>query len=201
MYNMPKCSFCETIIQQGLLVGFWGVEDKTKPICIKCLKKLLDSDGNETGLKNRIEKWLNEEAISFSSIFEPNHLFHYTLKDIGPLKMNMELFQEKNKDELVVGFMTFLSNDLTFKIYKFSQVEKEEFKSKVDDFLATLRVDYRTGVRVGYEIISEKGHYGAKYFVKSKIHDCDQERLLSIFEMVKDTGEKSEVFLSNTLSH
>jgi hypothetical protein len=113
----------------------------------------------------------------------------------------MELFQEKNKDELVVGFMTFLSNDLTFKIYKFSQVEKEEFKSKVDDFLATLRVDYRTGVRAGYEIISEKGHYGAKYFVKSKIHDCDKERLLSIFEMVKDTGEKSEVFLSNTLSH
>jgi hypothetical protein len=198
---MPKCGFCENIIQQGLLVGFWGAEDKTKPICIKCLKKLLETDGNETGLKNRIEKWLEEEEISFNSIFEPNHLFHYTLKDIGPLKMNIELFQEKKKDELIVGFMTFLSNDLTFKIYKFTQKEKEEFKSKVDDFLATLRVDHRTGIRIGYEIISEKGHYGAKYFVKSKIHDCDKERLLDIFERVKDTGEKSDMFLSNTLSH
>jgi hypothetical protein len=196
---MPKCCFCETNIQQGLVVGFWGAEEKTKPTCIKCLKKLLDSDGNETGLKNRIEKWLEEEEISFNSIFEPNHTFHYTLKEIGPLKMNMELFQEKNKDELVVGFMTFLSKELTFKLYKFSQEEKEKFKVKVDDFLATVRIDHRTGMRVGYEIISEKGQYGAKYFVKSKIHDCDKEKLLKIIEMVKDTGEKSEIFLNNTL--
>ena len=89
---MPKCGFCENIIQYGLLVGFWGAEDKTKPICIKCLKKLLETDGNETGLKNRIEKWLEEEGITFNSIFEPNHLFHYSLKNIGPLKMNIELF-------------------------------------------------------------------------------------------------------------
>lgn len=198
---MPKCGFCENIIQHGLLVGFWGEEDKTKPICIKCLKKLLETDGNETGLKKRIEKWLEEEEITFNSIFEPNHLFHYTLKDMGPLKMNIELFQEKNKEELVVGFMTFLSKDLTFKIYKFTQEEKEKFKIKVDEFLATLRVDYRTGMRVGYEVMSEKGHYGAKYFVKSKIHDCDKKRLLDIFEMVKDTGEKSEIFLNETLSH
>jgi hypothetical protein len=198
---MAKCCFCESFIQQGFQVGFWGPEDKTKPICIKCMKKLLDSDGNETGLNGRIEKWLEEENISYNSIFEPKHLFHYTLKDVGPLKMNIELFQEKNKDELIVGFMTFLSKDLTFKIYKFSQEEKEQFKTKVDEFLSTLRVDYRTGMRVGYEIISEKGHYGAKYFVKSKIHDCDKDRLLDIFEMVKDTGEKSEIFLNNTLKH
>ena len=76
---MAKCCFCENIIQHGLLVGFWGTEDKTKPICIKCLKKLLETDGNEIGLKNRIEKWLEEEGISFNSIFEQNHLFHYDL--------------------------------------------------------------------------------------------------------------------------
>jgi hypothetical protein len=69
------------------------------------LKKLLDSDGADTGLKNRIEKWLEEEELSFSSIFEPNHLFHYTLKEIGSLKMNVEIFQEKNKDELIVGLI------------------------------------------------------------------------------------------------
>jgi len=193
---MPKCGYCENYLEQGLLVGFWGDENKTKPICIKCLKKLLDSDGTETGLNNRIEKWLKDEKISFSSIFEPNHVFHYTLKEIGPLKMNVEIFQEKNKDELIVGFMTFLSNDLTFKIYKFSQDEKEDFKRRVDEFLSTLRVDYRTGMRVGYEIISEKGHYGAKYFVKSKIHDCDQEKLFKILDMVTETGQKSEMFLS-----
>jgi hypothetical protein len=193
---MPKCGYCENYLEQGLLVGFWGTENKTKPICIKCLKKLLDSDGIETGIRNRIEKWLDGEKISFSSIFEPNHVFHYMLKEIGPLKMNVEIFQEKNKDELIVGFMTFLSNDLTFKIYKFSQDEKEEFKRRVDEFLSTLRVDYRTGMRVGYEIISEKGHYGAKYFVKSKIHDCDHEKLFEILNMVKETGQKSETFLS-----
>jgi hypothetical protein len=187
---MPKCGYCENYLEQGLLVGFWGTENKTKPICIKCLKKLLDSDGIETGIRNRIEKWLDGEKISFSSIFEPNHVFHYMLKEIGPLKMNVEIFQEKNKDELIVGFMTFLSNDLTFKIYKFSQDEKEEFKRRVDEFLSTLRVDYRTGMRVGYEIISEKG------FVKSKIHDCDHEKLFEILNMVKETGQKSETFLS-----
>jgi hypothetical protein len=136
-----------------------------------------------------------EEEISFSSIFEPNHLFHYTLKEIGSVKMNVEIFQEKNKDELIVGFMTFLSNEFTFKIYQFSQEQKEDFKRRIDEFLATLRVDYRTGIRVGYEIISEKGHYGAKYFVKSKAHDCDREKLFDILDMVKKTGEKSEAFL------
>ena len=192
---MPKCGYCENFIENGLLAGFWGPENKTKPICIKCLKKLLDSDGADTGLKNRIEKWLKEEEISFSSIFEPNHLFHYTLKEIGSVKMNVEIFQEKNKDELIVGFMTFLSNELTFKIYQFSQEQKEDFKRRIDEFLTTLRVDYRTGIRVGYEIISEKGHYGAKYFVKSKAHDCDREKLFDILDMVKKTGEKSEAFL------
>jgi len=198
---MPKCGFCENRIDQGLLVGFWGVDDKTKPICIKCLKKLLDSDGKDIGLKNRIEKWLEEEKISFNPIFEPNHLFHYTLKDIGLHKMTIELFQEKNSDELIVGFMTFLSNDLNFKIYKFSKDEKEKFKRKIDEFLSTLRVDYRTGIRVGYEILSEKGHYGAKYFVKSKTHDCDKEKFLGILQRVKETGEKSENFLHATIEN
>ena len=114
--------------------------------------------------------------------------------------MNVEIFQEKNKDELIVGFMTFLSDDLTFKIYKFSLDQKEDFKRQIDEFLTTLRVDYRTGMRVGYEIISEKGHYGAKYFVKSKAHDCDKEKLFEILNMVKITGEKSDAFLGTLLN-
>ena len=198
---MAKCCYCENFITQGLVVGFWDADDKTKPICIKCMKKLLESDGTDTGLKNRITQWLEEENISSSLIFEPNHQFHFTLKDVGPLKMNMELFQEKNKDELILGFMTFLSKDLTFKIYKFSNDEKEEFKMKVDDFISTLRVDYRTGIRVGYEIISDKGNYGAKYFVESKIHDCTREQFHDVLEMVKETGEKSENFLNMTLNN
>ncbi len=196
---MPKCCFCEEFIENGLLVGFWGADDKTKPICIKCLKKLLDTDGNETGLKTRIEKWLKEENIEFNSIFEPNHLFHLTLKNIGPQKMSIELIQEKNKDDLIVGFMTFLSRDLTSKLYKFSQDEKEEFKRNVDEFLSTLRVDYRTGMRVGYEIISEKGHYGAKYFIKTRAHECDKEKFLKILDMTKNTGKRSDEFLNQTL--
>jgi hypothetical protein len=187
-------------VDKGFLVGFWDSEDKTKPICIKCLKKLLDSNGSETGLQNRIEKWLEEECIQFNLIFEPNHLFHFTIKDTGSLKMSIEIFQEKNKDDLVIGFMTFLSNELTFKIQKFSQTEKEEYKRKVDVFLSTLRVDYRSGMRVGYDIISENGHYGAKYFIKSKAYDCDREKLFDILQMVKKTGEASNLFLNDTLN-
>ena len=55
-------------------------------------------------------------------------------------------------------------------------------------------------MRVGYEIISEKGHYGAKYFVKSKAHDCDKEKLFEILNMVKITGEKSDAFLGTLLN-
>lgn len=198
---MPKCCFCEDFIETGIVAGFWGPEDKTRPMCIKCLKKLLDSDGTETGLKERIKKWLEEENISFNVIYEPHHLFHFTLQDLGSVKMNIEVFQEKNKDELIAGFMTFLSNELTFKIYKFSQDQKEELKRKVDEFLSTLKVDYRSGLRVGYEIISEKGHYGAKYFVKSKAHYCDKEKFFDILEMIKSTGEKSEEFLNKTLNN
>jgi hypothetical protein len=60
-------------------------------------------------------------------------------------------------------------------------------------------VDYRTGVRVGYEIVSEKGHYGAKYFIKTKAHDCNKEKFLKILEMTKNTGQMSDEFLNQTL--
>ena len=95
--------------------------------------------------------------------------------------------------------MTFLSRDLTFRIYKFSEEQKEEFKRKVDEFLSTLRIDYRTGIRVGYEIISDKGDYGAKYFIKTRAHDCDKEKFLKILEMTKNTGQRSDEFLNQTL--
>ena len=196
---MARCCHCEKVIESGLLFGFWGPSDETKPICISCLKKILDSDGNETGIKQRIESWLKEENISCNGVNEPNHLFHLALEDIGVLKMRIEVFQEKNSSDITIGFMTFLSKDLTFKIYKFSQEEKEQFKNKVDDFLSSLRVDYRTGVRVGYEIVSEKGHYGAKYFIKTKVHDCDKEKFLEILEMTKNTGDMSDEFLNQTL--
>jgi hypothetical protein len=187
------------IIEGGLLFGFWGPEDKTKPICIKCFKKVLDSDGNESGIKQQIEKWLEAENISYNGINEPKHVFHFALEDIGTLKMRIEVFQEKNNPDITMGFMTFLSKDLTFKIYKFSQSEKEQFKQKVDDFLSSLRVDYRTGIRIGYEIVSENGHYGAKYFIKTSAHDCDKEKFLKILERTKNTGERSDEFLNQTL--
>ncbi|MFZ8908759.1 MAG: DUF2299 family protein [Nitrosopumilaceae archaeon] len=196
---MVRCCLCEAIIENGLMFGFWGQEEKTRPLCIVCLKRLLESDGKDTGVRQRIEKWLHEENIAFNTINEPKHVFHLALEDVGPLKMGIEIFQEKRNLELVMGFMTFLSRDLTFRIYRFSQEEKEKFKRKVDDFLSTLRVDYRTGIRVGYEIISERGHYGAKYFIKTKSHDFDKEKFLRILEMTKSTGKRSDEFLNQTL--
>jgi hypothetical protein len=196
---MARCCHCETIIENGLLFGFWGTEEKTKPICVSCLKRFLDSDGKDTGIKQRIEKWLEGENITYNGINEPRHIFHLTLEDVGPLKMTIEVFQEKLNQNIVIGFMTFLSKDLTFRIYKFSQQEKEQFKNKVDEFLSTLRVDYRTGIRVGYEIISEGGHYGAKYFIKTKPHNFDKEKFLKILEMTKNTGQRSDEFLNQNL--
>ncbi len=196
---MAICCHCEKVIESGLLFGFWGPGDKTKPICISCFKRVLYSDGNETGIKQRIEKWLAEENISYNGINEPRHVFHFALEDIGTLKMRIEVFQEKNSLDIVMGFMTFLSRDLTFKIYRFSQEEKEKFKQKVDNFLSSLRVDYRTGIRVGYEIISDKGDYGAKYFIKTKVHGYDKKKFLRILDMTKNTGKKSDEFLNQTL--
>ena len=196
---MVRCCHCEKIIEKGLLFGFWGPEEKTKPICIRCLKKILDSDGKDTGIRQQIEKWLEEENITYNGINEPRHVFHFALEDIGPLKMRIEIFQEKKSQDVVMGFMTFISRDLTFRIYKFSEEQKEEFKRKVDEFLSTLRIDYRTGIRVGYEIISDKGHYGAKYFIKTREHECDKEKFLKILDMTKNTGKRSDEFLNQTL--
>ena len=196
---MVRCSHCEEVIEKGFLVGFWGPENKTKPICIKCLKKVLDSEGADTGIKQRIENWLEQENISHNRLNEPRHVFHFALEDIGPLRMRIEVFQEKKSQDMIMGFMTFLSQDLNFRIYKFSEEQKYDFKRKVDEFLSTLRIDYRTGIRVGYEIISDHGHYGAKYFIKTRAHDCDKERFLKILEMTKDTGKRSDEFLNQTL--
>ena len=196
---MVRCCHCEQIIEKGFLFGFWGPEEKTSPICIRCLKRVLDSDGSDLGIRQRIEKWLEEENILYNGINEPRHVFHFALEEIGPLKMQIEIFQEKKSHDIIMGFMTFLSRDLTFRIYKFSEEQKEEFKRKVDEFLSTLRIDYRTGIRVGYEIISDKGDYGAKYFIKTKAHGCDKEKFLKILEMTKNTGQRSDEFLNQTL--
>ena len=48
-------------------------------------------------------------------------------------------------------------------------------------------------------MLNEKGHYGAKYFVKTKMNGCDKEKLLKILELVKNTCLKSEEFLNTTL--
>ena len=196
---MVRCSHCEEIIEKGFLFGFLGPEEKTKPICIRCLKRILDSDGKDTGINQRIERWLEEENISYNALNEPRHVFHIALEDIGPLRMRIEIFQEKKSQDIIMGFMTFLSKDLNFRIYKFSEEQKESFKRKVDEFLSTLRIDYRTGIRVGYEIISDHGHYGAKYFIKTRAHDCDKEKFFKILDMTKDTGERSDEFLNQTL--
>ena len=196
---MVRCCHCEAVIESGFLFGFWGPENQTKPICIRCLKRVLDSDGKETGIRQRIETWLTEENISFNGINEGRHVFHLVLEEIGPLKMQIEVFQEESSLDIVIEFMTFLSRDLTFRIYRFSLEEKDEFKRKVDEFLSTLRVDYRTGMRVGYEIVSDHGDYGAKYFIKTKAHGCDREKFLKILDMTKITGERSDEFLNQTL--
>jgi len=160
----------------------------------------MNYDLKENGLKNHIEQWLIEENIQSNAITEPNHLFHFVLQNKDP-NIPIEIFQEKNTSDLIVGFMTFLSNELNFKLYKFTQSEKEEFKIKVDEFLSTLRLDYRIGLRVGYDIISETGNFGAKYFVKTEADTCDKKKLLKILDLVKDTYERSEKFLNKTIKN
>jgi len=196
---MAKCCICESRIENGFLFGFWGINEETKPICVNCLKKIIDSNGKDMGLDFRIEKWIAERNHSFAKINEPTHMFHFILKNLGPLKIPVEIFQEKEKPELIVGFMTFLSKELTFKIYRFSEGEKQEFKNKVDAFLSTLRVDHRTGIRVSCDIISDKGSYGAKYFLKAKSNSCDKELFYKMIDMVKETSVKSDQFLRNEL--
>ncbi|MBM2819803.1 MAG: hypothetical protein HW410_1485 [Nitrosarchaeum sp.] len=127
-------------------------------------------------------------------------MFHYVLKNMR-LDIPIEIFQETNNPDLIIGLMTFLSDELNFKLNKFTQSEKENFKIKVDEFLSTIRTDYRTGLRVGYVIISEKGHYGAKYFVKTNTDDFDKEKLLKILELVKSIYTESELFLNTTLNN
>jgi len=52
---------------------------------------------------------------------------------------------------------------------------------------------------VGYEIVSDKGDFGAKYFIKTKPHGCDREKFLKILDMTKNTGERSDEFLNQNL--
>ncbi len=196
---MVFCNLCEKEIESGILYGQSSSENSAKPICLVCLRKLLESDGKNIGLKERIEKWLNESGFSFSKMNEPKNYYHFVLKDFGPLNMSVEIFQNNDSPYINIGFLTFLSRDLVYKIYKMSQNEKNKLKEKVDDFLSSLRVDYRTGIRVGYEIISDKGHYGAKFLVKTKASECNKEVFFKIIQIVKETGGKSDSFLNSQL--
>lgn len=196
---MGFCILCEGEIERGILYGQSGLKNSAEPICFSCLRKLLESDGRDSGLKERIEKWLRNSGYSYSKINEPRNNFHFVLKDFGPLNMTVEIFQNGDSPYVIIGFLTFLSRELVHKIYKMDLKEKQKLKEQVDDFLSTLRVDYRTGMRVGYEIISDKGHYGAKFHVKIKTSECNKESFLNMIQIVKETGEKSDSFLNSYL--
>ena len=159
----------------------------------------MDSDGRNIGLKNKIEDWLTEKRHSFTQVNEPADFFHFTLRDVGPFKITIDIFQKKESFHLIVGFMFFLNKRLSNMISRFSPKQKESFKRKVDEFLSTIRADPRLGYRVGYEIISEKGNYGAKYFVKSKTNDCTKEKFFKMLEIVESTSAKSGEFLNKEM--
>lgn len=198
---MVICRSCGKPIDKGILYdNTESLESNSQTICLKCLKRMLDYEGKDIGLKVRIEKWLGEENTSFCIINEPSHLFHFLIKDFGPLKMIIEVFQEIDQTDLIIGFMTFLSNELSFKILKFDKQKKKEFKQKIDEFLASIRTDYRGGYRVGYELINEKGHFGAKYFVKSMASECTRNSFLKMVQQVRRTGEMADEFLNSELN-
>ena len=196
---MVKCFLCENEIDAWTFFGNESVKEESKPICFQCLKQLIDTDGKNIGLKSRIENWLTEQKYLSTQINEPAHFFHFILKEIGPFKIMIDIFQKKENSHLTVSFMIFLTKKLSDKISKFSPEQKEAFKRKVDDFLSTVRVDPRVGYAVGHEIIFENGNYGAKYFVKTKVKDCTREKFFKILELVKSTSEKSGEFLNKEL--
>jgi len=196
---MVKCFLCENLIDVWTFFGSKSVKEESKPICFQCLKRLIDTDGKNVGLKSRIENWLTEQKYSLTQINESAYFFHFILKGIGPFKIMIDIFQKKEDSNLTVGFMIFLTKKLSNKISKFSPEQKEAFKRKVDDFLSTIRVDPRVGHTVGHEIISENGNYGAKYFVKTKTKDCTREKFFKILELVESTSKKSGEFLNREL--
>lgn len=196
---MTKCFLCENEISTWIMFGNESLREH-KPICFKCLKHLIDSDGKNISLKNRIENWLTERKYSFTQVNEPTDFFHFTLRDIGPFKIIIDIFQKKENFYLIVGFMVFLSKQLSNTISEFSPEQKKSFKEKIDDFLSTIRTDPRLGYRIGYEIISENGNYGAKYFVKSKTSECTKDQFFKILELVESTSKKSGEFLNKEIT-
>lgn len=199
---MRVCALCERKIVRGILYGYWDSANKdARPICINCLKRLMESDGKYFGLKERIEKWLTEGNYSFTILHEPIQHFHFMIKDVGSLKMIIEIFQEEPDSNLIIGFVTFLSKDLLFKLAKFERSEIDNFKRKVDEFLPTLRVDYRIGYKVEYRIIEEKGNYGGQFHVRLSPENCTKETFFTIIQLVQDVGEKVDSFLSEEIKN
>lgn len=196
---MAKCFLCENEINTWILFGNKSFKEH-HPVCFTCLKRLMDSDGRDTGLKNRIESWLTEKKYSFTQVNELSDFFHFILREMGPFKIIIDIFQKKESSHVIIGFMVFLNKELSNTVNKFSPEQKESFKEKVDDFLSTIRVDYRLGYRVGHEIISENGNYGAKYFVKSKASECTKEQFFKMLELVESTSKKSGEFLSKEIT-
>ena len=197
---MVKCFLCESLIEEWIFFGNESVKGKSETVCFQCLRQLMNSDGKNIGLKNRIEKWIMEKEYSSTQVNESEYFFHFILKEVGPFKIMIDIFQKKENSHLTVGFMIFLTKKLSNKIHNFSPEQKEAFKIKVDEFLSTIKIDSRLGYATGHEIISENGNYGAKYFVKIKVKDCTKEKFFKILKLVEDTSEKSGEFLNKELN-
>ena len=94
---MIECFLCEKLIEEWIFFGNESVKEKPEPICFQCLKRLIDSDGKNIGLKNRIEKWLIEQKYPLTQINESEYFFHFILKEVGPFKIMIDILQKKKQ--------------------------------------------------------------------------------------------------------
>lgn len=113
-------------------------------------------------LRDKIERWLVHEALSFRQTTDSESIFHFTIKHAGESGVPVEIFEPSSQPGiLVIGCKAIMKNNQIARYLNFSDTEKKNFETKVAEFCkdigAVHRMHNEDGKRkVGVYVVLDK---------------------------------------------
>ena len=133
--------------------------------------------------RNNIETRLNENNYSFTTFNEPEEFFHFIVKDVGLVKLPIEIFQKKDSPNISIGSMGIMTDSLLEVYVKLTNLERENFIEKIMQLL--------NGFNIPYATPHDEKSFRISIIAQIPLLNFNKKVLIETIESVKNACEKS----------
>ena len=140
-------------------------------------------------LGDNVERWLIHENYSFKLSETEDTLFKILIKNGDGLGNNIEVFEPKGQENiLVIGVKVSFHHKLIRRFLELNENEKEQIKSKIDDFCYSIKAVHKFLDENGKKMVGI-------YIVLDKPEQLNQSFFSKTLEEITEMSEKTNQFL------